>query len=127
MEPEAADSSAYVFSAPVVPGREEAWRRFLQEVAESRAEYGRLRGRLGIRQELVWLVPLGRGYVTVAYLEVVGTFDEFVCRLAAAEDDFDVWFKEGVSGCHGGIKPAKFSPGSTLEPIFSWGEGPGRS
>ena len=127
MEPEAAGTSAHVFAAPVVPGKEEAWRRFLQEVAESRVEYQRLRKHLGIRRELVWLVPSARGYTSVVYLEVDGDLDELVRRLAASEELFDLWFKEGIVECHGRIETAEFSPGSTLEPIFSWDEGSERS
>lgn len=120
MVPKAAGGSAYIFSAPVTPGREEAWRRLLQEVAESPAEYEQLRGRLGLRRELVWLVPSARGYTTVVYLEVDGNLDGFVRRLATAGEAFDLWLKEGISECHGRIEPAEFSPRSALEPIFSW-------
>ena len=127
MESSTGGGSPYVFAAPVAPGKEEAWRRFIQEVAESRAEYEELRGRLGIVRELVWLVPLTRGYATVAYLEIDGTLDEFVRRLAAAEEGFDLWFKEGISECHGGIRSARLSMKSLLEPIFSWHGGSARS
>lgn len=127
IESNATGGSACLFAAPVLPGMEEAWRRFLQEVAESRTEYGRLRDRLGLLWESVWLVPSARGYATVAYLEFDGDLDGFARRLAAADEAFDLWFKEGVSGCHGRIEPAEFSPGSALYPIFSWDESPGPS
>lgn len=125
MEPKAAGGPAHVFAAPVAPGKEEAWRRFLQEVAESRVEYERLRERLGVRRELVWLVPLGRGYATVVYLEIDGDLDEFVRRLAAMDEAFDLWFKERIVECHGRSGSMASLPASTLDPIFSWAGGSG--
>lgn len=122
-----AAGSAHIFAAPIVPGKEEAWRRFLQEAAESWVEYERLRRRLGIRRELVWLMPSAGGYVTVAYLELDGDLSGLFRRLAATEGSFDLWFKEEIVGCHGRIEPAQFSSGSALDPIFSWDQGPGLS
>ena len=119
--------SAHIFAAPVVPGKEEALRRFLQEVAEARTEYGRLRGRLGIRRELVWLVPWAQGYATVAYLELDGDLHKFFRRLASTEEAFDLWVKEEIVGCHGRIEQAKFPRGSALGPVFSWDESRGPS
>ncbi len=117
--------SAYLFTAPVVPGKEEAWRRFLQEVAESHTEYERLRVQLGVRRESVWLVPIAQGYTTVVYLEVDGDLDGLVRHLAATVEGFDLWFKAGIRECHGRIGAAKLSTGSVFNPIFSWGGGSG--
>lgn len=111
---------AYVFAAPVVPGKEEAWRRFLQEAAESRTEYGRLRGRLGVRRELVWLVPSARAYTTVAYLEIDGDLDEVVRRLADSEEAFDLRLRREIAECHGRIGPTKSRTIPGLDPVFSW-------
>lgn len=125
MEPKAAGGPAHVFATPVVPGKEETWRRFLQEVAASRVEYERLREHLGVRRELVWLVPFVRGYATVAYLEIDGDLDEFVRRLVATNEAFDLWFKEGIVECHGRYQSMESLVVSALDPVFSWGESPG--
>lgn len=125
MEPTGTSGSPYIFAAPLLPGKEEPWRRFLQEVAESRMEYERLRRCLGIHRELVWLVPSPSGYATVVvYLEADGDLSEIVRRLAVAGEAFDLWFKERIVECHGRAEAAKSLPGSTLVPIFSWGEDP---
>ncbi|HEV8224381.1 MAG TPA: hypothetical protein VGP74_03910, partial [Rubrobacteraceae bacterium] len=47
---------AMTFVAPLQPGKEEEWRRFVQDLVEERLhEYEQLRQRLGIRNESVWL------------------------------------------------------------------------
>ena len=54
--------AAVTLAASILPGREEEWRRFVQEVAEERiAEYEALRQRLGIRNESVWLARTRKG------------------------------------------------------------------
>lgn len=114
--------AAYVLAAPVVPGKEEVWRRFLQEVADSRAEYERLRLQLGMRRESLWLVPLTRGYVSVAYLEVEEDIDRLVRHLADTAEDFGLWFKAGIAECHGLTGATQFLSGSAFEPLLSWDE-----
>ena len=121
MVPRTAGGSVHVFVAPVVPDKEEVWRRFLQEVVEAPAEYELLRELLGVRRELVWLVPLGRGYATVAYLEIDGDLDGVVRRLAATDEAFNLWFKEGIVECHGRYQSLESLPVSALDPVFSWG------
>ena len=45
---------AITFVAPILPNREEEWRRFVQEVVEERLhEYEEFRRRLGIHNESV--------------------------------------------------------------------------
>lgn len=112
--------SAYLLAAPVVQGKEETWRRFLQEVADSRAEYERLRVQLGVRRELLWLVPMVRGYVSVAYLEVDENLERLVRQLADAAEGFGAWFRAGIAECHGLTGVTQVAPGAALEPIFSW-------
>lgn len=53
---------AITFVAPILPNREEEWRRFVQEVVEERLhEYEEFRRRLGIHNESVWLARMERG------------------------------------------------------------------
>ena len=77
----------------VPPDQEEPWRRFLQELSDSRYEqYAQSRRRLGILTESVWLAPKpSGGGVAIVYLEA----DKPKCALrefAASEAPFDSWY-----------------------------------
>ncbi len=61
---------ALIMALPILPGKEEEWRRFAQELEEYPREYEDLRRRLGVRVEKVWLVQAACGEVALAYAEV---------------------------------------------------------
>jgi hypothetical protein len=89
------------FVAPLLPGKEEEWRRFVQEVVEERLpEYEQLRQRLGIRNESVWLARTKVGETVVVHLEVEAPA-WIASVLATSEAPFDVWLKERLSELHG--------------------------
>ena len=92
---------AMILSAPLLPGKEEEWRRFVQEVIEERLpEYERLRQRLGIRNESVWLARTSAGETVIAHLEA--EVPEWVApALTTSRDPFDEWFKERLLEFHG--------------------------
>jgi hypothetical protein len=92
---------AMTFVAPLLPGKEEEWRRFVQEVVEERLpEYEQLRQLLGIRNESVWLARTKMGETVIAYLEVEAP--EWIApALASSEAPFDVWVKERLLEFHG--------------------------
>src|SRR5919206_1582740 len=92
---------AMTFVAPLLPGKEEEWRRFVQEVIEERLpEYERLRQRLGIRNESVWLARTSAGETVIAHLEA--EVPEWVApALTTSRDPFDEWFKERLLEFHG--------------------------
>ena len=92
---------ALTFVAPLLPGKEEDWRRFVQEVVEEHLpEYEQLRQRLGIRNESVWLARTKVGETVIAYLEVEAP-DWIAPTLATSEDPFDLWLKERLLEFHG--------------------------
>jgi hypothetical protein len=92
---------AITFVVPLLPGKEEEWRRFVQEVAEERLhEYEQLRQRLGIRNESVWLARTTMGESVIACLEAVAP--EWIApALASSKGPFDVWVKERLLEFHG--------------------------
>jgi hypothetical protein len=92
---------AMTFVAPLLPGKEEEWRRFVQEVFEERLpEYKRLRQRLGIRNESVWLARTDTGETVIAHLKAEAP--EWVApALSTSREPFDVWFKERLLEFHG--------------------------
>ena len=92
---------AITFVAPLLPGKEEEWRRFVQEVVEERLpEYEQLRRRLGISNESVWLARTNLCQTVLVYLEVESP-EWIASALATSEAPFDVWLKERLSEFHG--------------------------
>jgi hypothetical protein len=92
---------AMTFVAPLLPGKEEEWRRFVQEVVEERLpEYEQLRQRLGIRNESVSLARTKMGETVIAHLEVE-TPEWIASALTTSEAPFDVWLKERLLEFHG--------------------------
>jgi hypothetical protein len=85
--------AAFAFSLPILPGQEEAVRRFGEAVSESRElreEYEETRRKLGIREEKVWMqrTPIGQAMIVYwetddpqrALREIANSQDEFVKR-----------------------------------------------
>ncbi len=94
-------SSGVGFAGPILAGREERWRRFLQELAGSRREeYEDLRRRLGVSGQRVWLVRTRRGETAITYLECEEP-GRIAARLAASTEPFDVWLKARLAEFHG--------------------------
>jgi hypothetical protein len=92
---------AMTLFAPLLPGKEEEWRRFVQEVVEERLpEYEHLRQRLGIRNESVWLARTEVGETIIVHLEVEAPA-WIAPALATSEAPFDVWLKERLLEFHG--------------------------
>ena len=89
------------FAGPILPGKEEPWRRFLQELAGSRSqEYGTLKQRLGILTEWVWLMRTRDSMTVIACFEAQDP-QQALTRLMASEEPFDLWFKEKLREFHG--------------------------
>jgi hypothetical protein len=93
--------AAMTLFAPLLPGKEEEWRRFVQEVIEGRLpEYEQLRQCMGIRNESVWLARTKAGETVVVHLEVEGA-TSIGPGLATSEAPFDVWLTERLLELHG--------------------------
>ena len=107
------------FAAHILPGREEGWRRFMQEISEVRPrEYEGCRRRLGVRNESVWLARTGEGETALAYLETDKP-DLLISRLASSDEPFDVWLKGRLVEFHGrGL--ARLPRRAAAELIFSY-------
>jgi hypothetical protein len=94
------DMPALTLVAPILPDKQEEWRRFVQEIQEEHLrEYEDLRRRLGIRNESVWLAHTKMGETALVYLEVEDP-ERIVPALVASEEPFDLWFKERLLECH---------------------------
>ena len=114
-------SSGVGFAGPILAGREEGWRRFLQELSGSRREeYDDLRRRLGVTGQKVWIVRARRGETAVSYLECEEP-GRIAARLAASTEPFDMWLKARLAefhGCHFARPDPRWYP----ELVFEAGE-----
>lgn len=108
-------SSAIAFAGFVLPGEEEPWRRFIQELLGSRLEeYEGLRRRLGVSRESVWLMRSNAGAMAIAHLEAEEP-ERVVPLLASSQEPFDLWFKGRLLELHGcDLKTLQRRPSSEL-------------
>ena len=90
-----------VLVLPILPDREEEWRRFAQDMLGDRlGEYEGFGRRLGIRGVRVYLARASRREVIIAYVEAEDPEEAFR-RLVASEEPFAEWFKEQLVELHG--------------------------
>jgi hypothetical protein len=108
------------FAGPILAGKEEPWRRFLQELAGSRSqEYATLKQRLGILTERVWLMRRRDSETVIAYFEAQDP-QQALTRLVGSEEPFDMWLKEKLREFHG-CDLARLREGWYPEMVFALG------
>lgn len=90
-----------VLVLPILPDREEQWRRFAQDLLGDRlGEYEGFAISLGIRSMRAYLARISRREVILAYVEA-GDPEEALRRLVASEEPFAGWLKEKLAELHG--------------------------
>ena len=90
-----------VLVLPILPNREESWRRLAQDLLEYRVgEYEALGRHMGIRRVRVYLVRMPRWDVILAHVEARDPAEAFQ-RLMASEDPFAGWLKEKITELNG--------------------------
>ncbi len=111
--------TAYVL--PLRPGREEAFRRFLQEITETHWEdYVRSRRDADIHYERIWLISRGRREVVL--INLGGTLPDLGLQtLARSNAPFDQWFHEQVRDLTG-VDLAHLSEDAWMSPMHAWSE-----
>jgi hypothetical protein len=106
------------FAWPVLAGREEDWRRFLQALEGSRSEeYKRMKRRLGIGRTRTWL-QRNRDYTMAVTCVKVDDPAAAVSALAASNEPFDRWFRNKIEEFHG-VDIAHVGPFANAELVFS--------
>ena len=107
------------FALPILPGKQEAWRRFCQELLESRrCEYEESRRRLGISREVTWFVQTAQGEMAIVSMEADHP-EQVLLTLATSELPFDDWLRQQLVELHG-LEVVKRPHGLVCELIFSW-------
>ena len=90
-----------VLVLPILPDKEEEWRRFAQDLQGDRlGEYEGLGRCLGIRGARVYFARPSWREVILAYVEAEDPEEAFR-RLVASEEPFAEWFKEKLAELHG--------------------------
>ena len=105
----------------ILPGKEEAWRRFYQELAGTRrAEYEQSRRQLGITREQAWIVQTHPGELLIACLEAE-QLEQLIPTLLVSNLPFDSWFREHCQSLHGlDMRQLSVWPPKRSELIFVW-------
>ncbi len=107
------------FALPILPGKQEAWRRFCQELLESRyCEYEESRQHLGITREITWFTQTAQGEMAIVYIEADQP-DQVLSTLVESDLPCDDWLRQKLVELHG-FEVAKRPRGLACELIFSW-------
>ena len=105
------------FILPILAGKEEVWRRVLQELGGSRSrDLERASRRYGIHAVRVWLQRTRHGAVAVILMELDDPV-QAVSMLAGSEEDFDRWLKHGIRQYHG-VDVGRARPKMVPELVF---------
>jgi hypothetical protein len=90
----------FAAAIPILPGQEERWRRFRDQLRGPRnADFNASRERLGVRERTYHqITPDGEVVViTLSGDDPATAFSQF----GASQDDFTSWFVEEVKAIHG--------------------------
>jgi hypothetical protein len=113
--------AAFAFSLPILPGQEEAVRRFGEAVSESRElreEYEETRRKLGIREEKVWMQRTPIGQAMIVYWETDDP-QRTLREIANSQDEIDKKFKQVVESAAPALDLSQDNPLSN-ELLFEW-------
>jgi hypothetical protein len=87
--------------APILPGKTEAWRRFIQEMWGARyQDYIASRRRLGIQVERAWISETQQWAIGLIAIEA-DQMEQTLTALASSEHPFDCWFREQLLALQG--------------------------
>ncbi len=89
------------FAAPILPGKTDAWKRFVKSMARDHLEaYDKSRRRAGIKKEVAWLQHSPQGDNVVVYIEAKD-LAKALEHFGKSQEPFDVWFRKMVLEIHG--------------------------
>lgn len=91
-----------LITAPILPGKLEAWRRTVDLLLNEKIEaYHDAIREGGLSRLRVWHQPIpGGGDLAVVLYEGPAP-ERFLGRIATSHDEFSVWFKQGLAEAHG--------------------------
>ena len=90
-----------VVLVPIVEGKLDAWKAWVVELEGSRKDaLSDFNRRYGLTRHAAWLTETPGGPMVIALHEGPGG-DELMPKLAASQNEFDVWFRERILEIHG--------------------------
>lgn len=91
----------FAMAAPLLPGKTDAWRKWIAEMEGPRAaEFADFNARRGLTRHAAWLQQTPMGDIVAVFIEGPGA-EAFMATVAASDDEFDVWFRDNVREVHG--------------------------
>ncbi len=119
MAPTRSKRETLLIAWPILPGKEEAWRRFAQEIQEIHAgDYEESRKRLGIRRESTHLSLASHILLVIVSIEADDP-EQILPQMVASEYPFDEWFRRQMLELHG-IDMALSTSIPTAELVWNW-------
>ncbi len=104
---------------PLLPGKQEAWRRFFQKLREAHVEEHRaFCKRLGITKEQIWLLQTSQIDFAVFNLEVEVP-QQALTYLTISEQPFERWLRRQLLELHS-FDPTWIVPEASQELILEW-------
>ena len=111
--------TAVTFVALILPGMDEAWRRFIQEMRDLHGnEYDESRRRAGITEEAIWLVESASAAWIIVHLEAMDP-SAALKELTSSELPFDQWYRDQFRALHG-LDLSRLFVVEPHQPIFKW-------
>ena len=94
--------SSLVITAPIVAGKLDTWNSFISAMLkERRHDYETAIVEGGITRLRVWHQHGPDGLDMAVVLYEGPAPEKFLQRIATSNDDFSIWFREGLAQCHG--------------------------
>jgi hypothetical protein len=110
---------ALLIVAPILPGKAEAWRRFMQEIGGTRRqEYEASRRRLGIRVERAWISETRQRTIGIMLIEGEA-LEQALAALAHSDQPFERWFREQLLTLQG-LDLTQLDLAFLPDLIFAW-------
>ncbi len=110
---------------PILPGKNESWRRFCQEIdGARRGAYEASRQRLGIVRETLRLVEARQGEAVLLTIEAAD-LGRALGGIASSSAPFDRWFRYQLQRLHG-LSFAPVAPPADSRSVFDYSEGGNR-
>jgi len=114
--------ASLAMALPLLPGRTEAWKHWVQEMGGARlSEFQASRKRLGITGEASFLQQTPQGDMAILYIEAA-VIAQALQGLATSQEPFDVLFRQQTQEFFG-FDLAQPPSGPPSERVFDWRAG----
>ena len=108
-----------ILVCPILPGRVEAWRRYIQEMVEERGEvYARSRAHLNICAERIWIHETADAAIAILVIETDQP-NQVLYLMKTSEWPFDSWFPQEIM-VHPGVDAGTSIDKHLPELVFEW-------